>query len=450
MPSSAQVERVPHQLISIPESRQRKEFNNLETLAESISRVGLLNPIIVTRDFVLVAGERRFRAWKSLAEAESILGGNTFDLIPVHYLDQLDSHELRIVELDENLRREDLPWQEQANAVKEIHELLAADNTNWSLTATAARIGLHNSVVSRYVNIMKESASNERILSAPTVSSALNIIKRSDERKTQNAENVLKDITRSGLEALGLADLTPTEAPPAEVKSQESIICGDTIKFMATYTGERFNLIHCDLPYGINFQSGWDNNADQWGSYDDSPEVYWTLLTALANFWDNMAAPSSHLMFWYSMKYYSDTMRFFNEKIPSITLDQFPLVWLKSDNRGSLPDPNRGPRRVYETALFGHSGDRKIIKAVANAYAAPTQKSQAAHISEKPEPVLRHFFSMLVDEQTTLFDPTCGGGSALRAAESLGARRVLGVELNEDYANVAVKRLNDLRRLPNV
>jgi len=41
---------------------------------------------------------------------------------------------------------------------------------------------------------------------------------------------------------------------------------------------------------------------------------------------------------------------------------------------------------------------------------------------------------MFVDENTTLLDPTCGSGSALRAAESLGARHVLGLEKDEEYA----------------
>jgi len=54
--------------------------------------------------------------------------------------------------------------------------------------------------------------------------------------------------------------------------------------------------------------------------------------------------------------------------------------------------------------------------------------------------MLRHFMEMFVDENTTLLDPTCGSASALRAAESLGARHVLGLEKDEEYAKGAIRR----------
>lgn len=160
--------------------------------------------------------------------------------------------------------------------------------------------------------------------------------------------------------------------------------------------------------------------------------------------------PSAHLMFWFSMDFYSETLAFLARRIPQLDMDAFPLYWLKSDGKGILPDPNRGPRRIVETCLFGRTGDRKIVGAVANGYACHTQKNEALHLSEKPEPMLRHFFRMLVDENTAILDPTSGGGSALRAADSLGAAQILGLELNPAYvevANVAFKRAKLLRKV---
>jgi len=54
---------------------------------------------------------------------------------------------------------------------------------------------------------------------------------------------------------------------------------------------------------------------------------------------------------------------------------------------------------------------------------------------------------MLCDENTIMLDPTCGSGSSLRAAESLGAKYVLGLEINKDYANLAREALEKSRRL---
>jgi DNA modification methylase len=146
------------------------------------------------------------------------------------------------------------------------------------------------------------------------------------------------------------------------------------------------------------------------------------------------------------MHNYHSTLYYFSEH-SDIVLDPFPLVWLKSDNVGILPDPQRGPRRIYETAFFGSRGDRKIVNSISNAYAAPTDRG--FHMSVKPEPVLRNFFRMFVDENTLMLDPTCGSGSSLRAAESLYARYVLGLEINNDFceqANRALKNARILRR----
>jgi DNA modification methylase len=61
--------------------------------------------------------------------------------------------------------------------------------------------------------------------------------------------------------------------------------------------------------------------------------------------------------------------------------------------------------------------------------------------------MLRYFFGMLVDENTVLLDPTCGSGSSLRAAESLGARSILGLERNPEFADLARDALKRARTL---
>lgn len=51
--------------------------------------------------------------------------------------------------------------------------------------------------------------------------------------------------------------------------------------------------------------------------------------------------------------------------------------------------------------------------------------------------MLRYFLQMFVDETTTVFDPTCGSAAALRAAEDLGAKSILGIEMDANYARDA-------------
>ena len=126
-------------------------------------------------------------------------------------------------------------------------------------------------------------------------------------------------------------------------------------------------------------------------------------------------------------------------------INPLPLIWMKSDGAGIIPDPERGPRQIYETCLFGSRGDRKIVRASANAFSAPSVRDK--HMSEKPEAMLRYFFGMFIDENSIVLDPTCGSGAALRAAESMGAKFTLGLEINEECAERARDALRRARVL---
>ena len=239
----------------------------------------------------------------------------------------------------------------------------------------------------------------------------------------------------------GIPALAP-RVPP------DSILQEDFLAWAPSYTGRPFNFLHCDFPYGINVFSGKLSGREAHTTYNDSPDVYWSLIKCLCTNLDRLMTPSGHLMFWFSMEYYSETLEIFSELAPSLTFQKFPLIWTKSDNVGILPDPKRGPRRIYETALIASREDRFIIRAKSNSYSSPTDK--AHHHSTKPEPMLRNFFEMFVDEHTRMLDPTCGSGSALRAAESLGAEQVLGLEKDPEHFDAASKALRSFRTLRKV
>lgn len=114
---------------------------------------------------------------------------------------------------------------------------------------------------------------------------------------------------------------------------------------------------------------------------------------------------------------------------------------MKSNNVGILPDPTRGPRRIYETCFFGSRGDRQVVRPVSNAVFSPSQRDQ--HMSIKPEAMLQSFFRMFVDSNTSMLDPTAGSGGALCASEGLGAAYVIGLERDLEFAaraNAALRK----------
>lgn len=417
------------------ENSQRKEYKDIEELADSISRLGLIHPIVVDKDLRLVAGGRRLEAVKLLK----------LEKIWVTTKEELNEPERRAIELEENVKRKDLSWQDEALAVLELDKLLSELFPDKSRDARAAYIGYKKSWYHELRKVGKAiQANHPRVLEASSAHAAYNILEREESRKEDNVLNKLYDELSNKVEE----DLTCSETNPAQkqkgglrVKAQPKVFQNENfIPWVQSYNGSRFNFIHCDFPYGINHDKS-DQGTDDgnWDSYSDSPEIYFQLIKHFCINRDKFMLPSCHIMFWFSMKFYEETIKIFSELAPEIEINYMPLIWHKTDNKGIVRDVTRTPRHVYETALWMSRGDRKIIRVVGDVYGAPTGKSTSIHVSQKPVPVLRHFFQLAVDEYTELLDPTCGSGTAIQAAHDMGAKRVLGLEVNPEYCEAAQK-----------
>lgn len=412
--------------INRPE-RQRKELKDLEQLAKSIQVNGLINPPVVTPDLVLIAGERRVTACRDH------LG---YTHITVGIRDSEPTAAQRKVELAENVERLELEWKDRCFAVREFHELAQQDDPEWSMEDSAKALNMGSSSVSRHINLAKElDAGTPLICGAPQFSVALNILERMRERKAQAETDKLRSMIGSPkpqpVDPLADLDISLPEEMEPETPvgvSAPPFRCSDFLKFSQTYRGTPFNFLHCDFPYGVNADKHRKGKANVFGGYEDTADVYWELIDALGNAMDTLVSEHAHMMFWFSMDYYAETV----EKLTAYgwTVNPFPLIWFKSDNSGILPDPKRGPRRNYETALLCTRGDRKIIQAVSNVAAAPITKN--IHMSEKPMDMLQHFFRMFVDETTNMLDPTMGSGNAVVLAEYLGAN-ARGLEKDKEF-----------------
>lgn len=93
--------------------RARREIGDLQTLMDSMSRHGLLNPITVTREFALVAGHRRLEAAKRLG----------WKAIACRIVESADNETLLEIEIEENSARKDFTSDELADALMELDRL---------------------------------------------------------------------------------------------------------------------------------------------------------------------------------------------------------------------------------------------------------------------------------------------------------------------------------------
>ena len=105
---------IPIEKIFRDETQPRKEFNKekINELAQSIKKNGLIQPLIVTKritdTFLLVAGERRWRAAQN----------TDLKVLPALLLpDDLDKDEISLIE---NIQREDLKVTEEAKAYQQL------------------------------------------------------------------------------------------------------------------------------------------------------------------------------------------------------------------------------------------------------------------------------------------------------------------------------------------
>ena len=93
--------------------RVRKNLGDLEPLKDSLKRYGLLNPITLTKDYYLIAGQRRL-------ESARQLGWTTIDAVMV---DTKDSVTLLEMELEENTQRNNFTEFELLEGYKQLERL---------------------------------------------------------------------------------------------------------------------------------------------------------------------------------------------------------------------------------------------------------------------------------------------------------------------------------------
>ena len=443
---TGQIHHVPSDSIVVSPGRQRQDFRAIDDLADSIRHVGLINPIVLTPDNVLVAGERRLRACIMLG----------FTHIPAQYTNELSAEDAELIELEENVKREDLTWHEHVSSVARLYALKARTDDSWTLEKASAYMSVSPTTIHNHLLVARNlDAEDELVCNADHYSTALNAAKRKEERSVASAQeeasSSIDDVLDSAL-SLGTVAAPRTGDKIKAAGDSGEIDNGEAVPLDAVSVplrnqdfaewanspppSRKINFLHCDFPYGINYDKHKGGAGQSMGAYNDSPEAFEHCMSALEAAMPSHIAKSAHLMFWFSGRL--DLLHPVYLRLEGMgwKVNPVPLIWFRSCNAGILPDPSRGPRQVYEVALMASRGDRKVVQPVANLYSHA--KTKEVHPSEKPRDMLAHFFRMFVDSTTVMLDPTCGSGNSVISAELSGAKSVLGLEADPEHYKSAV------------
>lgn len=92
-----------------------------------------------------------------------------------------------------------------------------------------------------------------------------------------------------------------------------------------------------------------------------------------------------------------------------------------------------------KTGIFNNDG-AVVHDFIETSLTTGREKKCGKHPTQKPVQLMKHFVSLLSNEGDVVLDPFMGSGSAGVAAKIL-KRKFIGIELNKDYYDIAVKRI---------
>lgn len=419
--------------VIVPENRQRQEFNKkkLEELCDSIQKpIGLLQPIVLREDKrTLVCGERRLRCFNILNgndEFDTGISGNAETLrhngepisvgsIPFVTLDSLSPEDLVEAELEENVRRADLTWQEQAAATKLLHDHRLQRNPRQTIKDTADELHDGNSAPHEQSEVSDLLILAE-FLDDPLVGAAKDL-KQARKALKEERKRVKRKILTAEFDA---------EASHHDLR-QES--CYE-------YTGEaRFDVIITDPPYGIDahLKDTFDSDRHE---YDDSDGAFTEVCKKLPAMSFRLASDAAHLYCFCDIRRFTELFVAF--ELSGWTVWNRPLIWDKG-NTGSYGNSDYGFRACYEAILFARKGDRKFDALHRDVINIP-QKTNTIHPASKPIELYVELLKRSAFPGDRVADFFAGSGPIFPAATDVGCVAT-GWEINPNYIELCQERL---------
>ena len=408
---------VPIESVIVGE-RFRKEFKDIDMLAESISKHGLIEPIVVDENMNLIAGERRYKAHMLLKK----------ETIDIKKMEDLTSIEKKEVELEENIQRKAFTWQEEVSAKNQLHKLKQEihgsavpghESQGWKVKDTAKSLGESAGKVSMDIQLARGMRAFPELLKEKNKTVAYKKFKKLQEEVLQ------KELAKR-IGVLGV-----TEHP--------DIINGDCLLEMKKIEAESIDLILSDPPYGIDVGNAktYDRMTHTDVRFEDGDfETFDLLDKAIAEMF-RVLKTDRHIFLFCGI-----------DKAPVIkkllakhkfTVHAIPLIWDKGS--GSYPSQQTTFVHSYEAIIHAWKGRRKLNGTPRDIF--PVKRCPAGskiHPTQKPTELLRDLINLTTLPGELVLDPFSGSGATLVAAKETN-RRAKGIELDPGYYDGICKRL---------
>ena len=191
----------------------------------------------------------------------------------------------------------------------------------------------------------------------------------------------------------------------------------DCMEYMATLPDKAFNLAIVDPPYGIGRDKKQNKNEGKWRfkRYHDSE---WDNDSPSPEYFKELFRISKNQILWGANHYI--------EKIPFNS--SCWLIWDKVNGGGDFAD--------CELAWTSLKGAVRQFT-----YYFGTENNERIHPTQKPKQLYKWILSRYATPDMRIIDTHLGSGSSAIAAYDFGCDFV-GMEIDKDYYDAAVKRFN--------
>lgn len=377
-------------LIPYANNARTHSKEQITKLRSSLREFGFINPIIIDKNFNVIAGHGRLTAAKD----------EGFTEVPCVFADHLTEPQKKAYILADNRMALDADWDEELLAV-EMEEL---HNLGFDLNLT----GFDDSEIADLFAVDDEVQ---------------------DDNFDVDGELEKPCFSQSG-------DVWHI--------GKHTVICGDST-IPETYTAllgdTKVNLVCTDPPYLVNLEStsGKIKNDDL-----DDEKGYDFLKSAFERFHENMAKDASIYIFYATSK-----ARIFHDAYEDAGFKVGAgLVWKKD----RLVLTRTDWKYIHEPIIFGWRKDGKHIwygdqkqKTVFEFDRIKSSKEDGCgHPSRKPVPLIAYLIQQCTQSNGIVLDGFLGSASTLIACEQLN-RICYGIELEPKFVDVAVKRYISLK-----
>jgi site-specific DNA-methyltransferase (adenine-specific) len=422
--------------IQISPDRQRRTFNEdkLLELQSSIERNGLFNAVVLRDGNVLATGERRLKCLENLhmLDAEIRYNGQVVPAgyAPVTFVGELTEIQAMEVELEENVAREDLTWQDHSAAVRKLHELRDLQKKEigevQTVAATAEEVtgrsdGYYHDKTRKELAVAAH-LDNPEVAKAKSVEEAYKVLQKQE----------IKAKAAAGAEAMGKVAIT----------DKLQVYHASCLSWIRDYSGEKFDVICTDPPYGMGAQSFGDAGGRLSASdhqYDDSPEAFEVLMEQFIPLSFGVTKPQAHMYLMCDIDKFP-WLKALCQKVGWYVF-RTPLINYKLDaNRVPLPD--KGPRRQYEIILYAIKGDR-LVTGIYSDVISTRSDADTAHGAQKPVELYTNLLKRSAMPGDLVVDFFAGSGPILPAANELSLRAI-AVEQDQTAYGYCIERLKSL------